>query len=140
MAKGLSGAVTALILVIASVIITLVVVGYVFGLFGAFAGIPSVQQTGTGTLEVIKHTKTYYLTAYITLDSSGKVQILKASIEGTGYSTSPDIQLTAGNNPVTITFTSSDKPSFPGLQPGTTYTISLTLSDGETVLVSVVYE
>jgi len=49
-AKALSGAVTALILVIASVIIALVVVAFAFGLFGAFTGQGTVTQVGTATL------------------------------------------------------------------------------------------
>ncbi|TRM73139.1 hypothetical protein DJ523_08065, partial [Sulfolobus sp. E5] len=48
--RAISGAVTALILVIASVIIALVVVGFAFGLFGAFGGTPTVTQIGTGTI------------------------------------------------------------------------------------------
>jgi len=46
--KGLSSAVTALILIIAVVITALVSVGYVFGLYGAYAGMPKVYQAGTG--------------------------------------------------------------------------------------------
>jgi hypothetical protein len=55
--KALSGAVTALILVIASVIIALVVVGFAFGLFGAFGAQPRIQLVNAyisgGTLYII---------------------------------------------------------------------------------------
>ncbi|QIW22988.1 DUF973 family protein [Sulfolobus sp. S-194] len=135
--KGLSGAVTALILVIASVIIALVVVGFAFGLFGAFGGTPTVTQVGTGYIYV---SKGY---AVITLKSSGNVQILSATISGTSYSASTisvigassSNSLTAGVNTVSIYFGTSDTS---GLQSGSTYTISIALSDGSTVQVSVI--
>jgi hypothetical protein len=132
--RGLSGAVTALILVIASVIIALVVVGFAFGLFGALGGTPTVTQVGTGAL--------YYYNgnyiAVITLHSTGTVQIESASIVGTnvtakGFSTQT---LSAGGNTVTIYF-----PSTTGFnpQPGGNYQISIGLSDGATVQVAVSY-
>jgi hypothetical protein len=131
--KGLSGAVTALILVIASVIIALVVVGFAFGLFGALGGTPTVTQVGTGTL--------YYQSgeyiATITLHSTGNVQIVSATIVGTTESaTITSYQLTAGANTVTISF-----PSTTGFtpQPGSTYQISIGLSDGTTVQAAVTY-
>jgi len=134
--KGLSGAVTALILVIASVIIALVVVGFAFGLFGALGGTPTVTQVGTGTLYQPQSGGNYIAT--ITLQSTGNVQIVSASIVGTsvtaiGFSTQA---LTAGPNTVVITFppTSSFTP-----QPGSTYQISIGLSDGTTVQVAVTY-
>ncbi|QIW22984.1 DUF973 family protein [Sulfolobus sp. S-194] len=131
--KGLSGAVTALILVIASVIIALVVVGFAFGLFGAFGGTPTVTQVGTGYIYV---SKGY---AVITLKSSGNVQILSATISGTSYSAGTSsinvTTLTAGINVVSIGFSTSALSS---LQTGSTYTISIALSDGSTVQVSVI--
>jgi len=144
--KGLSGAVTALILVIASVIIALVVVGFAFGLFGALGGTPTVTQVGTGslspsTIQVKSGNTTSNEAVYvavITLHSTGNVQIQSASIVGTGvtaigFSTS---SLTAGANTVTITFPTSS--SFTP-QPGSTYQISIGLSDGTTVQVAVTY-
>jgi hypothetical protein len=132
--RGLSGAVTALILVIASVIIALVVVGFAFGLFGALGGTPTVTQIGTGTLSP---TSTGYQ-AVITLHSTGTVTIVSATIVGTnvtatGFSTQT---LNAGANTVTISF-----PSTTGFtpQPGSTYQISIGLSDGATVQVAVSY-
>jgi len=130
--KGLSGAVTALILVIASVIIALVVVGFAFGLFGALGGTPTVTQVGTGYLSV----QNGY--AVVTLHSTGNVQVVSATILGTTYSASQanmlGYALTAGQNTVTITFPNAAN----NLQPGTTYQISIALSDGQTVQVAVV--
>jgi len=134
--KGLSGAVTALILVIASVIIALVVVGFAFGLFGALGGTPTVTQVGTGTLQ--GSSGNGYV-ATITLQSTGKVQIVSASIVGTaesaGGSSITGSQLTAGVNTVTISFA----PNGFTPQPGSTYQISIGLSDGTTVQVAVTY-
>ena len=124
--KGLSGAVTALILVIASVIIALVVVGFAFGLFGAFGGTPTVTEVGTGTMYSNG-------TVVLTLHSTGNVNIVNAQIVGTTYSAAPaaGASVTAGINTVTIDF-SGFTP-----QAGSTYTISLSLSDGQTVQASV---
>ena len=139
--RGLSGAVTALILVIASVIIALVVVGFAFGLFGALGGTPTVTQVGTGTLYYNSTSKTYV--AVITLKSSGNVQIVSAQILGVGASESVGPaniynsgSLTGGTNVVTITFSSAS-----GFNPqeGSTYQISLGLSDGAAVQVAVTY-
>jgi hypothetical protein len=143
--KGLSGAVTALILVIASVIISLVVVGFAFGLFGAIGGTPTVTQVGTGTLSsymsnVTANNKTVTVTHYVatfTLHSTGTVQIVSASIVGTNITATnlPSMPLTAGVNTVTISFPSSGFTP----QPGSTYQISIGLSDGATVQVAVTY-
>jgi hypothetical protein len=137
--KGLSGAVTALILVIASVIIALVVVGFAFGLFGALGGTPTVTQVGTGTLS---YSGGNYYTATITLHSTGTVQIVSASIVGTSVTANTIVvngggnTLNAGPNTVVITFQSA---SGFNPQPGSTYQISIGLSDGTTVQVAVTY-
>jgi hypothetical protein len=139
--KGISGAVTALILVIASVIIALVVVGFAFGLFGALGGTPTVTQVGTGTLSPYPsgNGQPKYYVATITLHSTGSVQIVSATIVGTsdsvGTASIYDYQLNAGVNTVIITFpTTGFTP-----QPGSTYQISIGLSDGATVQVAVTY-
>ena len=130
--KGLSGAVTALILVIAAVIITLVVVGFAFGLFGAFGGTPTVTQVGAGTITY--NSANQDSTVTLTLESSGNVNIVGAQLVGTTYSANgiTPATLTAGANTVTLTFD--------GFMPqaGSTYTISIALSDGATVEASVI--
>ncbi|MFP3234128.1 MAG: DUF973 family protein [Sulfolobaceae archaeon] len=134
--RGLSGAVTALILVIASVIIALVVVGFAFGLFGALGGTPTVTQVGTGSLSGSSSTG---YQATFTLQSTGKVQIVSASIVGTtesaGSAAITGYSLTTGINTVTISFA----PGTFTPQPGATYQISIGLSDGTTVQVAVTY-
>jgi len=133
--KGLSGAVTALILVIASVIIALVVVGFAFGLFGALGGTPTVTQVGTGILYTSGSNEGQ---AVITLHSTGNVQVVSATIVGTTYTGSAVYptsgSLTAGQNTVTISFGTLGS----NILPGTTYQISLALSDGQTVQVAVI--
>ncbi|TRM78237.1 hypothetical protein DJ521_08130, partial [Sulfolobus sp. E3] len=103
---------------------------------GAFGGTPTVTQIGTGTISSSSGSATFVL------KSSGNVQIVSASIVGTTISVgSSDItvigessaSLTAGVNTVSIDFGTSSN-----LQPGSTYTISLGLSDGATVQVAVV--
>ena len=96
-----------------------------------FIILPTVVQVGTGTI----NSKGI---AVITLHSNGDVEIVKAQIVGTNISVSTvsitNYQLTAGINTVTISFSSTASI----LQPGTAYTISLTLSDGETIETAVI--
>ena len=137
--RALSGAVTALILVIASVIIALVVVGFAFGLFGALGGTPTVTQVGTGTLSKVTMGNQTYYQATFTLQSTGSVKIVSAVIVGTsdsvGSSAITGYQLSTGVNTVTIDFpTTGFTP-----QTGATYQISIGLSDGTTVQVAVTY-
>ena len=125
--KGLEGAVTALILVIASIIITLVVVGFAFGLFGAFGGTPQVSQVGAGTINSNG-------VATFQLKSSGTVKIVAAQMVGTTYTAPVNQQLSPGLNNVTLTFDVATN----AIQSGSTYTVSLALSDGATVEVSLI--
>jgi Protein of unknown function (DUF973). len=136
--RGLSGAVTTLILIIASVIIALVVVGIAFGLLGELGGIPTVAQVGTGTLRSVTNNGQTYYVATITLHSTGKVQIVSASIVGTDETASSisPISLSAGLTTVTLTFP-AESDFTP--QNGTVYQVSVSLSDSTTVQVAVKY-
>ena len=130
--RGLSGAVTALILVIAAVIISLVVVGFAFGLFGAFGGTPTVTQVGSGTM---------YSNGTVTLQlrSTGSVQIVSAQLVGTTYSA--NVITVNGQAGGTMSATINNVTvQFNGFTPqaGSTYTVSFALSDGTTVEASVV--
>ena len=81
--------------------------------------------------------QTYYV-ANITLRSTGKVQIVSATIVGTNVTASNIslISLSAGLTTVTLTFpTESD---FTPLR-GTVYQVSVSLSDNTTVQVAVEY-
>ncbi|AWR94237.1 DUF973 family protein [Acidianus brierleyi] len=128
--KGLSGAVTALILVIASVAIAIVVVGFVFGIFGAVTSTPSVTAAGTGSISEIGNTGQYTLT--VVLDSTGSATVVSVSVDG--YTTSVSTALSSGNNLISITLPTGFTPT-----PGQTYTIDLGLNDGQSVAVAAVY-
>ncbi|BDC18520.1 DUF973 family protein [Acidianus sp. HS-5] len=122
--KGLSGAITALILVIASVIIALVVVFFAFGYLGAFSSTPTVTEAGYAIIcsSGIK----------ATLVSSGSVSII--GVEYGSISCSTSIPLTAGTNTVNL-----PKPSDLTPVPGETYQLTLVLSDGGTVSITATY-
>lgn len=129
-AKALSGAVTALILVIASVIIALVVVGFAFGLFGAFTGQGTVTQVGTATLSASTGTLT------VTLKNTGATtQVTGAIINGNAASVSGQVTISAGQSTYSISLGSSST-----LQSlvGSTISLTLQLSNGQTVTVSAI--
>ncbi len=131
-AKALSGAVTALILVIASVIIALVVVGFAFGLFGAFTGQGTVTQVGTATLSASSQTLT------VTLKNTGAAtQVTGALINGNSVSLSNPITISAGQNTYSISLGSSLSSTLQNLV-GSTISLTLQLSNGQTVTVSAI--
>jgi hypothetical protein len=125
--KGLSGAVTALILVIASVAIAIVVIGFVFGIFGAVTSTPTVSAAGTGS---ISGSSGAY-TLIVELDSTGSVKIVSVSVDG--YTTSAGISLSGGSTLVSISL----PPGF-SATPGQVYTIDLGLNNGQSIAVSAV--
>ncbi|MQL55523.1 hypothetical protein [Acidianus ambivalens] len=120
--KGLSGAITALILVIASVIIALVVVFFAFGYLGAFTSTPTVSEAGYGTISGS--------TLKVTLVSSGNVNII--GIEYGANSVSASKTLTAGTNVVCLSISGLGITPVPGQE----YSFTLVLSDGGTVTVT----
>ena len=73
--KAISGAITALILVIASVVIAIAVVGLAFGLFSGFAGSGTgLQQVGTGTLIYVRNSSNNndnYAVIQVTIKNGG---------------------------------------------------------------------
>jgi hypothetical protein len=121
--KGLSGAITALILVIASVIIALVVVFFAFGYLGAFSSSPTVTQIGTG--KILSCGK-----LCITLSSNTQTEIVKEEVGSS--STCVPVTISSGTNQYQITLPSIKYAS------GQTYTIDLVLSNGEVVTVSAI--
>ena len=130
-AKALSGAVTALILVIASVIIALVVVAFAFGLFGAFTGQGTVTQVGTATLSASNGILT------VTLKNTGATtQVTGAIINGNLASISNQVTISAGESTYSIALSVSTST----LQSlvGSTISLTLQLSNGQTVTVSAI--
>ncbi|QXJ31403.1 hypothetical protein [Saccharolobus shibatae] len=130
-AKALSGAVTALILVIASVIIALVVVGFAFGLFGAFSGQGTVSQVGTATLSTSG-------TLIVTLKNTGaNTQVTGALVQGSSATVSGQTIISAGVTTYSIALSGSFTSSLSGLV-GSTISLTLQLSNGQTVTVSAI--
>jgi len=87
--RGLSGAVTALILVVASVVIALIVVGFAFNLFGSFGSAGAVSPVGPAYLyskppnSKVQPTGTNYVLLNVTIDNRGpNVSITSATISG----------------------------------------------------------
>ncbi|ACP47157.1 conserved hypothetical protein [Sulfolobus islandicus Y.G.57.14] len=131
-AKALSGAVTALILVIASVIIALVVVGFAFGLFGAFAGQGTVTQVGTATLSASNRTLT------VTLKNTGATtQVTGVIINGNSATVSGQVTISAGQNTYSISLVGISSTTLQNLV-GSTISLTLQLSNGQTVTVSAI--
>jgi hypothetical protein len=99
-----------------------------------YLGAPTVTQVGTGTMCTLPNGT---VKAVFTLHSTGNVQIVSSTIVGTelqGYSS--EIPLKPGTNHVTIYFPNTSGYTF---QPDATYQLSLGLSDGTTVEVTVTY-
>lgn len=131
-AKALSGAVTALILVIASVIIALVVVGFAFGLFGAFTGQGTVTQVGTATLSASTGTLT------VTLKNTGATtQVTGAIINGNPVTLSSQVTISAGQSTYSISLGGISSSTLQSLV-GSTISLTLQLSNGQTVTVSAI--
>jgi len=132
--RGLSGAVVALILVIAAVIIALVVVGFAFGLFGSFAGAGSVSQVGTGTISSNDGSIT------ITLKNTGSpVTVSSVVIAGTTYTVEDSPTINSGTDTYTITINDPPLDTLQALK-GSTLTITINLSNGQTVTASVIVQ
>jgi hypothetical protein len=130
--SGLSGAVTALILVIASVLIALIVVAFAFGFLGLTSN-ATVTQVGTAYIEPpAKSGGNYQLV--VTLSASAPVTITE--ISGTGITGNSPVStaLTAGTNSVTIQLPTSFTAA------NSAYTFTLTLSNGQTAVVNAVYQ
>lgn len=131
--KAISGAVTALILVIASVIIALVVVGFAFGLFGSFTSSAQVTQVGTASLSSSTGTLT------VTLKNTGGTVYVQAVLyNGKTYSVTGNTAITAGITQYTISIQGLNSTVIPSSLVGSTVTLTLELSNGQSVTVSAI--
>jgi hypothetical protein len=99
-----------------------------------YFGAPTVTQVGTGTMCTLPNGT---VKAVFSLHSTANVQIVGSAIVGTELQAyGSEIPLTRGINTVTIYFPNTSGYTF---QPGSTYQLSLGLSDGTTVQVAVQY-
>jgi len=150
--RGLSYAVTSLILVVASVIIALIVVGFAFNLFGSYSTAGAVSPVGTAYMYVSSPppgvpvtTNTVYLV--VTLNNRGpNVNITAATINGMSatpyqvylYNSAGTAKLVSGvyvppgQNTLVILFTGLN----PNYVAGTPVNVQLTLGNGQTVYVA----
>jgi hypothetical protein len=138
--RGLSGAVTALILVVASVVIALIVVGFAFNLFGAFGSAGAVSPVGPAYI----YTQNGTVILNVTIDNRGpSVSITSATISGVPVSsnqitvyyangTKVGDYIPAGENALKIEFTGVNA-NIIGSGPAN---IQLVLTNGQTVYVS----
>jgi hypothetical protein len=98
-----------------------------------YFGSPTVIQVGTGTMCTLPNGT---VKVVLTLRSNANVQIISIAIVGYESQGYGEITLKPGINTVTIYFPNTSGYTF---QPGTTYQLSLGLSDGATIQVAVVY-
>ena len=137
--KAISGAVTALILVIASVIIALVVVGFAFGLFGSFTSSAQVTQVGTATLSTTTTTSGTYGVLTVTLkNTGGNVYVQAVLYNGKTYSVTGNTAITAGITQYTISIQGLNSTVIPSSLVGSTVTLTLELTNGQSVTVSAI--
>lgn len=151
--RGLSGAVTALILVVASVIIALIVVGFAFNLFGSYSTAGAVSPVGTAYMYTtaapygISYTSgDMYLV--VTLNNRGpNVNITSATINGMSATPSQVYVVNTATNTATLVSGVYVPPGqntlvivFTGLNPnyvaGSPVNVELTLGNGQTVYVA----
>ena len=130
--KALSGAVTALILVIASVIIALVVVGFAFGLFASFSTTPNIHLVSA---YISSQNSNEYL--YITVSNTGSAngEILGVIVQAGGTATSEPVGpviVSAGQTTV-FSVTLSSSSGGLSLTPGEQVTFQLVTNTGESV-------
>jgi hypothetical protein len=150
--RGLSGAVTALILVVASVVIALIVVGFAFNLFGSFGSAGAVSPVGPS---YIYRSSAPYGIGYtagdvylvVTLNNRGpNVNITSANINGMPATASQvyyvysngtakpvsGVYVPAGQNTLVIVFTGIT----PSTIAGSPVNVQISLANGQTVYVA----
>ncbi|MDT7901527.1 MAG: hypothetical protein RRE78_06480 [Acidianus sp.] len=131
--KGISGAITALILVIASVIIALIVVAFAFGIIGGVSSSGQVKAIGTATLYTNGVLKVDLENTGATTQVTG---VLFNGVTATAYNGT----ISAGTNIYYISIScASITNSLKGMV-GSTVTLTLELSNGQSVTVSAVVE
>ncbi|BBG25592.1 hypothetical protein [Sulfuracidifex tepidarius] len=116
--RAISGSLTSFILIAASVVISLVVIGFGFGSL-TYTSTPTVKQDGGMT--IVNEGEGYYLTGVVT--SSGNVAIDSVSVNG--YMESINVKINQGENNLDIPLPSGFNP-----QQGQHYNVILGLSDG----------
>ena len=132
--RGLSGAVTAMILVIASAVIALVVVGYAFGLFGTMSSQGVVTPEGGGVVNV----NGTAVTVHVVLNDQSPFNYTVVSVMVN------DLPLHTSQLPVVVK-PGTNYLTFKGdytakLTPGEYVDVEVVLSNGQTVVVPAVVQ
>lgn len=129
--RGLSNGIVHLIILIAAVVMTLAVVGFIFGLFGGLS--PLVEAYQVYDAVIYYSNGHYYLN--LTIRNNLPITIVNVKISGTPLVNSTNIQLPTGTNSLTIEFQQSYT-----LVQGNVYTVVVSLSNGNSIDASASYE
>jgi hypothetical protein len=126
--KAISGALTSLVLLTASIVISLVVVGFTFGNL-TYSPSPTLKQNGQ--LFIVHKGGIYCLTGEVS--STGKVTIDSISVNS--YAESANVEINEGVNNLSVTLPSGFTP-----EEGEHYNVVLGLSDGYSLNAYAYYE
>jgi len=129
--KGLSEGLTQIIILTATVVMTLVVVSFIFGLSGGLSTLTTAYQVYNAY--IYKQGNYYYVN--FTIKTNLPITINNVKIVGTPLSNSTTITLNPGADQVKIMFEQSYS-----FTPGNVYTVELSLSNGNSITVSAGYE
>ncbi|BFH72105.1 DUF973 family protein [Sulfurisphaera javensis] len=129
--KGLSEGITQIIILTAAVIMTLVVIGFVFGLFGALS--PMIEAYQVYNAVIYSQNGKYYVN--FSIKNNLAITIDSVQVVGTPLVNSTQIYLPPGVHTLKTEFTQSAN-----LAQGNVYTIEIALSNGNSISVSASYE
>jgi len=138
--RGLSGAVTALILVVASVVIALIVVGFAFNLFGSFGSAGAVSPVGPAYV----YNSSSNVALNVTINNRGpNVTITSAQISGQTVS-SNNIQVYIGGSSKSVNYIPAGQNQLKIVFSGVSFNtvgsgpvnIQLVLANGQTVYIT----
>ena len=129
--KGLSEGLVQIIILTATVVMTLIVVSFIFGLLSGVSTLTTAYQVYNAY--IYKEGEHYY--ANFTIRNNLPITIINVEIVGTPLSNSTNITLPPGTHQVKIMF--NQQYSF---TPGNAYTVEISLSNGKSITVSAGYE
>ncbi|BAB66715.1 DUF973 family protein [Sulfurisphaera tokodaii] len=129
--RGLSEGIVHLIILTAAVLMTLIVVAFIFGLFGGLSPLVEAYQVYDAVL--YSHNGHYYLN--FTIRNNLPITITNVEVVGTPLVNSTNIQLQAGTHSLTVEF-----PQSYTLTQGSIYTVVVSLGNGNSIDVSASYE
>ncbi|NON61542.1 DUF973 family protein [Acidianus sp. RZ1] len=132
--RAIFDAIPQFVLVIASVVIALVVVGFVFGLLIPLSSSPLVTQVGVG--KITQQNGEYCVT--FTLKSTTRIQIISATLQGVTVNSAKISNggiLSEGITQVTIKF-----PNSVNLVKGNEYLLNIVFLNGYSIKVIVEYQ